>query len=62
MTGMARARTPFVETEILLAVLDEDVDRAKDLLRGMLPGELRRFQLQLKRTRELTFYVEAEQS
>ena len=34
------AETKFAETEVLLAALNGDADRLKELLRGMTPGEL----------------------
>ncbi len=35
--------TPYVETEALLAVMEKDRDRLRELLAGMLPGELEIF-------------------
>lgn len=34
------AETPYVETEALLALLSEDEDALRALLRDLLPGEL----------------------
>lgn len=39
--------TPYVETEALLAFMNEDSDRVQELIKEMLPGELDRFQGQL---------------
>ena len=39
---MSKYGTPFVQTEALVAVGNEDHDTAEDILRSMLPGELAR--------------------
>jgi hypothetical protein len=43
------ARTPFAETEALLAVMEEDEDAALEILDDMLPGERRAFMAHLNR-------------
>lgn len=45
--------TPYTETEALLAVMNDDWDRCVELLAGMLPGELRRFEDQAYRLHQL---------
>jgi hypothetical protein len=34
------SETPYVETEVLIAVMNGDIDEAKRLLRDCFPGEL----------------------
>ena len=51
-----RSRTPFVETELLLAVLEENWDRADELVAGMLPNEKRRLQGQLVDAASILLY------
>ena len=45
--------TPYTETEALLAVMNDDWDRCVELLAGMLPGELIRFEEQAYRLHQL---------
>lgn len=40
-------RTPFTETEALLAVMEGDPDRCQEILAGFLDGELRTFRDQI---------------
>lgn len=40
MTPMPRPETPYMETEALLAVMNEDHQRLKSLLNDMHPGEV----------------------
>lgn len=44
---MAESKTPYAETELLVAVMEENWDRAEALVLDMLPGERRRLQGQL---------------
>jgi len=46
---MGQNRTPFTETEALLAVMENDDDRALALLKDSTPRELRIFEEQLDR-------------
>lgn len=39
--------TPYIETEILLALMNEDIERLEKLIKAMLPGELYRFACQV---------------
>lgn len=41
------SKTPYVETEALLAVMEGDVERAAGILDDMLPGELVTFSRQV---------------
>lgn len=36
-----KPETPYTETEALLAVMNEDDERLKSVLDGLLPGEIR---------------------
>lgn len=54
---MASSRTPYTETEILLAVLEDDLARAEGLIQGMLLNERRALVQILETTQRL---IEAE--
>ena len=54
------SRAPFLETDVLEAVMDEDPHRAKEIIRELLPNELRGFILQLLEAAELAQTVERE--
>lgn len=47
------SRTPYVETEILLAVMEGNTSRAQDFIEGMLNGELRVFRNQVRELLDL---------
>lgn len=53
------SQTPFIETEALLAVMDDDEDRSRELLATMLPNELARFERQVDRLGELVVEARA---
>lgn len=44
---MSDQRTPYVETEALLAIMDGDREHAEDLLRDLYRSELETFDRQL---------------
>jgi hypothetical protein len=50
--------TPFVETEALLAVANEDTGAAEDILRDMLPGELARLRRDARELAEMCASME----
>jgi len=39
---MSNSQTPFVETEFLLAVMEEDYEKAGQIAADMFPGERRK--------------------
>lgn len=41
------SRTPYAETEALLAVMEGDIERATELVAGFLPRERHTFELQV---------------
>lgn len=45
--------TPYIETELLLAVMNDDEDRAVSLLGEMLPGERQELARQCDQTAKL---------
>lgn len=50
---MSASRTPYVETEALLAVMEGDREHAEDLLRDLYRNELETFDRQLTFLRDL---------
>lgn len=40
--------TPYVETEYLVAVMEDDYEKAEALAKDMLPGEIRKLHQQLR--------------
>jgi hypothetical protein len=55
------ARTPYVETEALLAVMEERDDDALAMLRDMMPGELKAFGHNASHLRSLISVVHEDQ-
>lgn len=47
------ARTPYTETECLLAVMEDDSERATELASGMTRGEQAEFLSHLRRTMQI---------
>lgn len=46
--------TPYTETEVLLAIMNDDIEKTDRLLRDMLPYELTSF---LRSANKLVFYI-----
>lgn len=59
-TGVDQPETPYLETEILLAVLQHDMDKAEAMIREMLPGERGIFGRQVGALQRLLMRVSAE--
>jgi hypothetical protein len=57
MNGDSTAETPYIETEMLLAVMNDDTTRLLNLLQGMSPTEIRIF---LDQVRSLEQWLSGE--
>jgi hypothetical protein len=55
-----QAETPYLETEILIAVMAGDTDLTDELINEMLPGERATFQGQLTTATRALFRIRQE--